>query len=152
MNRPAFENLVHRSLERLPRRFKQKLKNISIEVEDSPSQDLLVDMGIEHGRLFGLYQGVPLTEREWNYGNVLPDRIVIYQRPIEAAASSPEEIEEIVRDTVRHEIGHYFGFRDDELYRIEAYNRKREGGQAEGGKVGNNTKNVNNRTWPRFFP
>ena len=118
MDRPAFEKLVQKSLLRLPRRFKQKLKNISVEVEDRPSAELLRDMGIMSGTLFGLYQGVPLTQREWNYGNVLPDRIVIYQRPIESAAASPGEIEEIVLDTVMHEIGHYFGFSDNELYEM----------------------------------
>lgn len=125
MDRPAFEKLVQQSLLRLPRRFKQKLKNISVEVEDRPSRELLEDMGIESGTLFGLYQGVPLTQREWNYGNVLPDRIVIYQRPIESAAASPGEIEEIVLDTVMHEVGHYFGFSDKELYDME--DKKRGG-------------------------
>ncbi len=76
-------------------------------------------MGIRRGTLLGLYQGVPLTEREWNYGNVLPDRIVIYQRSIEQSARSMDEIEDIVLDTVMHELGHYFGFDDEELYSIE---------------------------------
>jgi len=119
MDRPSFEKLVQNSLRRLPRRFKQKIKNITVEVEDAPSREILRDMGIEQGTLFGLYQGVPLTEREWNFGNVLPDRIVIYQRPIEEEAQSPEEIEEIVLETVIHEVGHYFGFSDDEMYEIE---------------------------------
>lgn len=118
MDRLSFEKLVQNSLRRLPRRFKQKLRNISVEVEDRPSAQLLNDMGITSGTLFGLYQGVPLTERGWNYGNVLPDRIVIYQRPIEDAAASPSEIEKIVMDTVMHEIGHYFGFSDNELYNM----------------------------------
>jgi len=126
MDRPAFEKLVQNSLRRLPRRFKQKMENITIEIEDHPSPALLRDMGIESGTLFGLYQGIPLTEREWNYGNVLPDRIVIYQRPIEAAASSSEGIEEIVRDTVMHEIGHYFGFSDSELDEMEDEKRKKK--------------------------
>lgn len=126
MDRPAFEKLVQNSLRRLPRRFKQKMENIAIEIEDHPSPALLRDMGIGSGTLFGLYQGVPLTEREWNYGNVLPDRIVIYQRPIEAAASSSEGIEEIVRDTVIHEIGHYFGFSDSELDQMEDEKRKKK--------------------------
>ena len=120
MNRPAFEQLVRHSLRQLPLKFKKKLKNISIEIEECPAASLLKDMRIDSGMLFGLYQGVPLTEREWNYGNVLPDRIVIYQRPIEKAANSPSEIEEIVMDTVMHEIGHYFGFDDDALYSMEA--------------------------------
>lgn len=125
MDRPGFEKLVQDSLRRLPRRFRQKVKNISIEIEDSPSPEILRDMGIGEGTLFGLYTGVPLTEREWNYGNILPDRIVIYQRPIEEAAQSPGEIEEIVIETVMHEIGHYFGFGDDELYEIEDNRKKR---------------------------
>ena len=120
MNRPAFEQLVRHSLRQLPLKFKKKLKNISIEIEECPAASLLKDMRIDSGMLFGLYQGVPITEREWNYGNVLPDRIVIYQRPIEKAANSPSEIEEIVMDTVMHEIGHYFGFDDDALYSMEA--------------------------------
>jgi predicted Zn-dependent protease with MMP-like domain len=118
MDRLSFEKLVQQSLRRLPRRFKKKLENISVEVEDRPSAELLRDMGITSGTLFGLYQGVPLTLREWNYGNVLPDRIVIYQRPIESAAASPEAIEDIVLETVIHEIGHYFGFSDKELYEM----------------------------------
>lgn len=126
MDRPSFEKLVQNSLRRMPRRFKSKLKNISIEIEDSPSREILQDMGIERGTLFGLYQGVPLTAREWNYGNVLPDRITIYQRPIEQAASSPAEIEEIVLETVIHEIGHYFGFDDEELDQIEKEKRKND--------------------------
>jgi len=81
-------------------------------------------MGIRSGTLFGLYQGVPLTKRGWNYGNMLPDRIVIYQRTIESVAASPEEIEKIVLDTVIHEIGHYFGFSDKELREIEAAKRR----------------------------
>jgi predicted Zn-dependent protease with MMP-like domain len=123
MNRYAFEKLVRHSLRRLPHKFKKRLKNISIEIENNPSSALLKDMQVDTGTLFGLYQGVPLTEREWNYGNVLPDRIVIYQRPIEAAAVSADEIEEIVLDTVMHEIGHYFGLDDDTLYSIESEKR-----------------------------
>lgn len=125
MDKNAFETLVERALDRLPRRFKKKLENMLIEVEPAPDPEVLRDMGIESGTLFGLYQGVPLTEREWNFGNVLPDRIVIYQQPIEAEARSASEMEEIVMDTVKHEIGHYFGFTDDELYEIEDENDKK---------------------------
>jgi len=119
MNRKTFEQLVERSLKRLPKKFLDALENIAIEVEDEPPQDVLDDMGIEDGTLYGLYQGVPLTEREWNYGNVLPDRITIYRGPIERDTRNDEEIEEVVRDTVVHEIGHYFGFDDATLYSIE---------------------------------
>jgi len=128
MDRPSFQQLVDNALRRLPRRFKNKIKNLSIEIEDRPSRDVLDGLGIRTGTLFGLYQGVPLTEREWNYGNVLPDRIVIYQQPIETAARSNEEMEEIVADTVMHEVGHYFGFSDAELRSMEKEaKRKRKG-------------------------
>jgi predicted Zn-dependent protease with MMP-like domain len=119
MDRSTFENLIQRSLRRLPRRFLDALQNIAIEIEREPSEDVLDDLGIETGTLYGLYQGTPLTEREWNYGNVLPDRIVIYQGPIERDARSLEEMEEIVLETVMHEVGHYFGFDDHTLYEIE---------------------------------
>jgi predicted Zn-dependent protease with MMP-like domain len=119
MNRKTFEQLVERSLKRLPKKFLDALENIAIEVKDEPPQDVLDDMGIENGALYGLYQGVPLTEREWNFGNVLPDRITIYQGPIERDTRNDEEIEEVVLDTVVHEIGHYFGFDDETLYSIE---------------------------------
>ena len=126
MDKNKFEQLVGRSLQRLPKKFLDALQNITIEVEDEPEDEILEDMGIEDGALYGLYQGVPITEREWNFGNVLPDRIVIYQGPIERDAANDEEIEEIVLDTVVHEIGHYFGFDDETLYEIEDYKERKK--------------------------
>ena len=126
MDRKVFEKLVERSLQRLPKKFLDALENIGIEIEAEPPQDVLDDMGIEDDGLYGLYQGTPLTEREWNYGNVLPDRITIYQGPIERDAADDGEIEEIVLDTVVHEIGHYFGFDDETLYTIEDEKAKRK--------------------------
>jgi len=132
MERTSFEKLVTRSLQRLPKKYLDALENITIEVEDEPEDEILEDMGIEDGALYGLYQGVPITEREWNYGNVLPDRISIFQGPIERDARNDEEIEEIVLDTVVHEIGHYFGFDDETLYNIEDEKARRKEGKKEG--------------------
>jgi predicted Zn-dependent protease with MMP-like domain len=126
MGSRKFDELVDRSLKRLPKKFLDALENIVVEVEGEPPQDILDDMGIEDDGLYGLYQGTPLTEREWNYGNVLPDRIIIYQGPIERDAWTDEEIEEIVLDTVVHEIGHYFGFDDETLYSIEDERAKKK--------------------------
>jgi len=141
MDRSSFEKLVERALERLPGKFRNKLRNIMIEIEDEPPEDVLDDMGIEEGTLYGLYQGVPLTERELNFGNFLPDRIVIYQGPIERDAANNAEVEEIVLDTVVHEIGHYFGFDDRTLYEIEDEKSKNsQVGGGEGGKVGKKQK------------
>jgi predicted Zn-dependent protease with MMP-like domain len=126
MGRRKFDELVDLSLKRLPKKFLDALENIVVEVEGEPPQDILDDMGIEDDGLYGLYQGTPLTEREWNYGNVLPDRIIIYQGPIERDARTDEEIEEIVLETVVHEIGHYFGFDDEILYSIEDEKAKKK--------------------------
>ena len=119
MDRAKFEQLVERSLKRLPKKFLGELENIAVDVEQEPPDEVLDSLGIEDDGLYGLYQGTPLTEREWNYGNMLPDRIVIYQGPIERDARTDADVEEIVLDTVTHEIGHYFGLDDEALYRIE---------------------------------
>lgn len=123
MDRRSFERLVEAALDRLPAVFKEKMENIAVHIEDEPSPEILREMGIRSGTLFGLYQGVPITERGWGYGNVLPDRIVIYQKPIEDAAAAGQGVEDIVLDTVIHEIGHYFGFDDAELRDMERLKR-----------------------------
>ena len=132
MDRTSFEKLVQRSVKRLPKKFLDALQNLTIEIESEPPDDVLDDLGMEDDGLYGLYQGTPLPEREWNYGNVLPDRIAIYQGPIERDARNEEEIEEIVLDTVVHEIGHYFGFDDETLYNIEDEKARRKVGKKEG--------------------
>lgn len=120
MNRRRFEALVERALRRLPRPFKDKLANIVVVVEDRADDETLDEMGIEPpDTLYGLYRGVDITHRDSTYGNVLPDTITIYQGPIEEDAADEAEMAEIVRETVMHELGHYFGLDDDELHRIE---------------------------------
>jgi predicted Zn-dependent protease with MMP-like domain len=120
MTRSKFEELVNRALRRLPRRFRDKLVNVAVMIEDWPDQKTMADVGIEPpDTLYGLYRGVDVTRRDSTYGNVLPDVITIYQGPIEEDGDTPEAMAEIVRETVMHELGHYFGLDDDELHRIE---------------------------------
>lgn len=120
MTRRQFEALVEKSLRKLPKPFKDKVANIAVVVEDWVDDETLADMGIEPpDTLYGLYQGVDITHRDSTYGNVLPDVITIYQGPIEEDAADEEEMAEIVRETVMHELGHYFGLDDDTMHRIE---------------------------------
>jgi predicted Zn-dependent protease with MMP-like domain len=120
MTRREFEALVERALRTLPRPFKAKLANIAVVIEDWADEPTLREMGIEPpDTLYGLYRGVDLTQRDTTYGNVLPDVVTIYQGPIEEDAADEEEMAEIVRETVVHEIGHYFGLDDETLHRIE---------------------------------
>ena len=120
MTRRQFEALVEKSLRRLPHPFKTKLANIVVVVEAWPDEATLDEMGIEPpDTLYGLYRGVDLTHRDSTYANVLPDTVTIYQGPIEEDCESEEEMAEVVRETVVHEIGHYFGLDDETMERIE---------------------------------
>ncbi|MCX7784948.1 MAG: metallopeptidase family protein [candidate division WOR-3 bacterium] len=115
MQREQFEEFVIQALHELPEFFKKKLENVSIIIEDVPS--LEVQNKMKKGKLdiLGLYHGVPYRKRGFWYGNTLPDRIIIYQKPIENIAKTEEEIKELVRKVVMHEIGHYYGLSDEEL-------------------------------------
>jgi len=120
VNRRRFEALVQKAMARLPRKFKEKIANVLVVVEDWPDDDTLDEMGIEPpDTLYGLYRGIDITQRDSGYGNVLPDTVTIYQGPIEEDCDDEAEMAELVRETVIHEIGHYFGLDDDTMHRIE---------------------------------
>jgi predicted Zn-dependent protease with MMP-like domain len=116
VRRQDFEQLVAEALDELPDEFRHLLYNIVVVIEAEPSQALLEDMGLwPDGTLLGLYEGVPLPERGPSYGNVLPDRVTIFQRPIEAMCRTRRDIKDAVQETVLHELGHYFGLDDEQL-------------------------------------
>ncbi len=120
LSRRQFEALVERALRRLPARFRRKLENVAVVVEDWADEETLAEMGIEPpDTLYGLYRGTELPRRDSTYGGVLPDVITIYQGPIEEDCDSVEEMEALVQDTVIHEIGHYFGLDDERLSELE---------------------------------
>jgi predicted Zn-dependent protease with MMP-like domain len=115
-----FEALVERALSSLPRQFKDKIRNVAVVVEDWADDETLEELGIEPpDTIYGLYRGTDITRRDSSYGNVLPDTIHIYQGPIEEDCVDAEEMAELVKDTVIHEIGHYFGLDDDTMEGIE---------------------------------
>jgi predicted Zn-dependent protease with MMP-like domain len=116
LSRTEFEKLVARAVQSLPPKFLERLENVEVVVEDEPTDEDLELAGIEPGgTLLGLYQGVPQSQRGTWYGNILPDRIVIYQRPTEGVAGDRREIREEIRITLMHEIGHHFGLDEDDL-------------------------------------
>jgi predicted Zn-dependent protease with MMP-like domain len=120
LTRGEFEELVVSALRRLPKFFKKKMKNVDVVIEDRASQKLLAEMGLRSPfELLGLYQGVPLDRRGFYYGNVLPDKITLFQISIESTCQTKEEIEEKVREVVIHEVGHYFGLDDERLEELE---------------------------------
>jgi predicted Zn-dependent protease with MMP-like domain len=120
VTREAFTELVEQALREIPRRFRKAMRNVAVVVEEEPSPDILEEMEIDEGdTLFGLYHGTPLTQRGWGYGNNLPDRISIYQGPIEEACGDEQEIRDCITETVIHEFGHYFGMSEEEIEEIE---------------------------------
>ncbi len=121
MKQETFQDFVLRALERLPAEFQQRLENVDVVVEDWPTRGQLSRMRLRRrGELLGLYEGVPQTRRSSGYNMVLPDRITIFQKPVEAQCRSVEEVEREIERVLRHEIAHHFGISDERLNQIEA--------------------------------
>ena len=115
-----FEEAVVFALKRLPKFIKEKMENVDVVVERQASREILREMGLRSpSELLGLYQGVPYDRRGFYYGNVLPDKITLYQIPIESICQTKEEVNEKVREVIIHEVGHYFGLDDDRLRELE---------------------------------
>jgi predicted Zn-dependent protease with MMP-like domain len=121
MTRERFKELVQEAIDSIPRRFAREVTNVAIVIEDYPSPELLREMEMgPDDVLLGLYQGVPLPERQWAHGNALPDRITLYQKSIEEDCEDDEdEIVVAIGETLIHELGHYFGLSEEEIMEIE---------------------------------
>ena len=120
MDREQFEWLVARAVKDLPDEFLTRLNNIDVVVEDWPTSGQLRRAGLRHGHtLLGLYEGVPQTKRGRHYGLVLPDKITIFLKPIEARCRHNAEITAEIQRVVKHEIAHHFGISDARLREIE---------------------------------
>jgi len=124
MERQRFEELVARAVDDLPEEFLDQLENVDIVVQDYPNRTQLARAG-RGMTLLGLYEGVPHTRRTRGYNMALPDKIVIFQKPIETRCRSEQEIADEVRRVVEHEIAHHFGLDDDQLRRLEARRKRR---------------------------
>ena len=121
MERERFQWLVAKAIDSLPEEFRVKLDNVDVVVEDWPTPSQLAKVGLRRGQtLFGLYQGVPLTKRGSHYGMVPPDKITVFQKPIEARYKDEVNIIAEIQRIVRHEIAHHFGIGDARLRQLES--------------------------------
>jgi len=111
-----FEKLVKQALLDLPPHIFKEIDNAVIVVEDKPPRQTLL----------GLYQGVPKTVWGRGFGQILPDKITIFQEPIQKLASTPEDIREIVKMVVWHEVAHHFGFDEKGVRKLEAKWRQKK--------------------------
>ena len=121
MTKEYFRELVEEAIDTIPLKFARQIRNVAIVIEDRPSDDLMDEMDVdEPADLLGLYQGTPLTERGPGYGNVLPDRITLFQGAIEQeCANDEDEIVVAIGETLIHELGHYFGMSEEQIMDIE---------------------------------
>jgi len=116
MTREDFEKLVKEGIEAIPEKFLRRLDNVDIVIEKRPTREQLKKIRVKSPFcLFGLYEGIPKIKRGSFYGMVLPDKITIFQEAIERSAKDEEEIKEIVKNTVWHEIAHHFGMNEKEI-------------------------------------
>jgi len=119
MTEEKFEKLVKKGIKAIPKRFLEKLDNVDICIEEEPTPYQLRKLKTKKGFLiFGLYEGIPKTKRQV-YSQVLPDKITIFRKPIERIARSENQIKEIVKNTVWHEIAHHFGMNEKEVRTAE---------------------------------
>ena len=122
MDKEKFEELVNRAVGSLPAEFLDHLDNIDVLVADQPTASQLRRSSLKSNQtLLGLYEGVPQTRRGTSYGMVLPDKITIFQRTIEAKCHNDEEILAEIEHVVKHEIAHHFGISDARLRKIGRY-------------------------------
>lgn len=117
MSSDQFEVVVEEALETIPLDLRQRLDNLVVTIEEAPTRADLLDLGLDPDEetAFGIYQGLPLPDRDPSTYSELPDRIVIYRLPLLEACKSRRELLREIRDTVIHEVGHYFGFEDEAL-------------------------------------
>jgi predicted Zn-dependent protease with MMP-like domain len=120
VDKDAIRQEVARVLDKLPRQFRKRLQNVEVVIEEWPTKDLLLNVGLDprHDSLYGLYQGVPLPDRSSTYPPILPDKISIFSGPLLEDFSDPDELREQIRTTLLHEIAHYFGFDDDAIDKL----------------------------------
>jgi predicted Zn-dependent protease with MMP-like domain len=111
-----FSKAVARALQELPEEFLETMDNVEVLVEDFPDQETLRSLGMESKwDLLGLYHGVPITNRSVFTVNLFPERIFLYRLPILRVARTGRNLVQLIREVVVHEVGHHFGFDDDQL-------------------------------------
>jgi predicted Zn-dependent protease with MMP-like domain len=124
LSRQEFEQIVTSAMDSMPKRYIDALQNVAFVIEDEPTPEQRLRLHLVNGQtLYGLYEGIPLTARGAGYTLVLPDKITIFQGPIQAGANTLNELKEQVKNTVWHEIAHHFGLGHGRIHQLQTKNR-----------------------------
>ncbi len=115
MEREEFVNVAEEALDSLPEEFRSRIQNVAILVDDFPPNQSTPQPGQRKRLLLGIFHGVPATKRSVFNLPTGPDHIVLYQKNIEAVCSSEAEVRHQIRQTLIHELGHYFGMTEEQL-------------------------------------
>ncbi|MDD3471531.1 MAG: metallopeptidase family protein [Syntrophaceae bacterium] len=119
-----FYKTAIRALKSLPEEFSDRLVGVEIIIEDFADQETLSSVGVENPwNLLGLYAGIPMDKQSVFYQSPFPERIYIYSKPVMLAARNHQNLYEVIRDVLLHEIGHHFGFDDESLEEMEGRRR-----------------------------
>lgn len=120
VSQKEFEDLISQSLDELPRQYIERLNNVAIVTDDEPSQEQRQRLHLHNGQtLYGLYEGIPMTQRGGNYSLVLPDKITLFKHPIEMSAHNHTDLKAQIKHTLWHEIAHFFGLDHDRIYKLD---------------------------------
>jgi predicted Zn-dependent protease with MMP-like domain len=115
LSQEAFDELVAEALDEIPEPFASLLDNVQVVVEDEPGPEHLENLEGDVSELFGLYQGVPQTERDQSYTFVLPDKISIFRGPLQRACDDEDDLYDEIAVTIVHEVAHHFGISEERL-------------------------------------
>lgn len=119
-NDKQFEALVNKALDTIPPLYQKNLNNVAITIEDEPTPAQRDKLKLRCDEtLFGLYEGIPLTQRGAGYNLVIPDRITIFKLPMVNVSRNMNELAEQVRHTLWHEIAHYYGLNHEKIHKLE---------------------------------
>jgi predicted Zn-dependent protease with MMP-like domain len=120
VSQETFEKMVGEGIDNIPESYAKNIKNLAFVVEDNPSEAQRQKLKLHPGQsLFGLYEGVPLTQRGFGYNLVLPDKITLFKHPLEWASNSFEELQARVNKTIWHEVAHYYGLGHGRIHELE---------------------------------
>lgn len=121
ISKKQFGQIVSEAIDAIPSRYGNNMKNVGFVIENKPSLEQQTKLHLVNGMtLYGLYEGIPLTRRTSNYSGVLPDKITIFMNPIVNQATNIEQLKSIVKNTVWHEVAHYFGLDHSQIHKLES--------------------------------